>query len=233
MKSPPLAHLQYVQSHVPAVAEGTVATTESWNTAPLFSWKVKNALALANDGKDVFPQYGLMGLRLQTFGKGAQDDPTTTTDSRENNLVYNNSSAPFSTFICGSQGSGKSHTLSCLLENSLRSHSVNNLTKPLSAIVFHYDNFTSFASTQLCEAAWLASDEIPVRILVSPSNLNTMQKLYNAVFCNWRNPPKVLPLYFQQSQLNVAMMKTLMAVSDDVATPLYMEASFVRSLHPL
>jgi hypothetical protein len=230
MRSPPSDHLQYVPDGHSATAPG--ATAESWKTTPLFSWKVDNALTAPDDDKGFFSQYGLMGLHLKTFGKGVQADPTTEKDIPENHLVYNNISAPFSTFICGSQGSGKSHTLSCVLENSLSSNPVNNLTSPLSAIIFHYDKFTSSESTQHCEAAWLASKGIPVRVLVSPSNLKAMRKLYDDEFSTLDTPPKVSPLYFKQSQLNVSMMKSLMAVSSEVAIPLYMEASFFGLRQP-
>jgi hypothetical protein len=45
--------------------------------------------------------------------------------------LFFNISAPSSAFICGSQGSGKSHTLSCLLENCLMKSQVSQLDSPL------------------------------------------------------------------------------------------------------
>lgn len=62
-------------------------------------------------------------------------------ENRKDPRLFYNIAAPFSTFIRGSQGSGKSHTLSCLLENCLANSSVSKVKKPLSALLFHYDAF--------------------------------------------------------------------------------------------
>jgi DNA replication protein DnaC len=86
--------------------------------------------------------------------------------------VFFNILAPSSTFICGSQGSGKSHTLSCLLENCLMKSDVSTLENPLAGLLFHYDSFTSDVKGTPCEAAHLASNSnIKVRVLCSPTNL--------------------------------------------------------------
>jgi hypothetical protein len=127
-------------------------------TAPLFTSEVRRAIKQA-DGRpeqagapaDPFPQYGLLGIRQATY---TCDGDTPATPNVEDNLVYANMNAPWSTFICGSQGGSKSHTLSCLLENSLLASSpAGNLPTPLAGLVFHYDKFTSMTTTQLCEAA--------------------------------------------------------------------------------
>lgn len=90
--------------------------------------------------------------------------------------IYFNISAPSSAFICGSQGSGKSYTLSCLLENCLLKSSVSKLDNPLSGLVFHYDSFISDIRGTPCEAAHLSSNpNIKVRILCSPSNVQTIK----------------------------------------------------------
>jgi hypothetical protein len=48
---------------------------------------------------------------------------------------------PRSAFICGSQGSGKIHSLSCMLENYLISNPVLDLLpKPLVGLVSHNDS---------------------------------------------------------------------------------------------
>jgi hypothetical protein len=84
--------------------------------------------------------------------------------------------APSSIFICGSQGSGKSHTLSCLLENCLAISDATVLPKPLSALLFHYDAFISDDGGSPCEAAYLASlSEVKVRVICAPTNLRTIQ----------------------------------------------------------
>ncbi|KAE8312120.1 hypothetical protein BDV41DRAFT_539835 [Aspergillus transmontanensis] len=50
--------------------------------------------------------------------------------------LYLNVSHPFSTFICGSQGSGKSHTLSCILENCLIPSRAGRVPSPLTGLSF-------------------------------------------------------------------------------------------------
>ncbi|KDN67716.1 hypothetical protein CSUB01_12377 [Colletotrichum sublineola] len=92
-------------------------------------------------------QFGLFG------GSVSQSCPL----SQASRLFYN-VTCPSSVFICGSQGSGKSNTLACLLENCLIPSKLGNLLKPLAGIVFHFDSFVSDAGGLLCEAAFLASD---------------------------------------------------------------------------
>ncbi|KAL2000648.1 hypothetical protein VTN02DRAFT_2801 [Thermoascus thermophilus] len=196
---------------------------EEVRNAPLFSAQVKTFLELSGaETGAVYPQYGLMGLRLESDAGG--EERVGSEETSTDNLVYANIMTPWSAFICGSQGSGKSHTLSCLLENALLLPSrVGNLSRPLAAIVFHYDRFTGFSSTQLCEAAYLCSAGIPVRVLVSPSNFAAMKKLYGNMpgMPSKGRKPEVVPLFFRAGDLKISMMKTLMAVGDE--TPLYME----------
>jgi hypothetical protein len=209
------------------------AELEEIKTTPLFTSEVRSALKKRqvgpdrpNEPADPYPQYGLLGLREAAYGP---DGITPATLRREDNLVYANMNAPWSTFICGSQGGGKSHTLSCLLENSLLpSSGAGVLPNPLAGIVFHYDKFTSTTTTQLCEAAYLCSSGVPVRVLVSPSNYHNMKRLYSELpsVPNDRQP-KVIPLYLQERQLNISNMKTLMAVNDGSSyTPLYLEVLY-------
>lgn len=90
--------------------------------------------------------------------------------------LFFNVTTPSSIFICGSQGSGKSHTLSCLLENCLASSDATVLPKPLSALLFHYDAFISDDGGSPCEAAYLASlSGVRVRVICAPTNLRTIQ----------------------------------------------------------
>ena len=222
------------------------ARQEEIKTTPLFSSSVKVAakkgmLGFEREGGDpIHPQYGLMGMHVETCGGDDEWDggwsSSSSISSKDGegfqqaatgDLIYSNINAPHSTFICGSQGVGKSHTLSCLLENSLLSPSrTGALTNPLAAIMFHYDKFTGFSSTQLCESAYLCSSGIPVRVLVSPSNLWAMRELYAKLpgLPEGSPKPKVEPLYFGEEQLNINMMKTLMAVGNsDGPTPLYLE----------
>ncbi|KAJ5773218.1 hypothetical protein N7457_008114 [Penicillium paradoxum] len=188
-------------------------------TAPLFSLAASEVLNNERQGNgistkdEVYPQYGLLGLR----NRSADDTPS------EDDLVYTNVSAPWSTFICGSQGSGKSHTLSCILEGSLIKPSpAGRLSSPLAGLVVHYDKFTAFSSTQLCEAAYLHSSNIPVRVLVSPTNYLAMKDAYTKL-AGGSKMLTVQPLYLPQKDLNIGMMKTLMGIDNKADQPLYIE----------
>lgn len=55
------------------------------------------------------PQHGLLGsisLKRQT---------SSWLESRIDTRIFHNTNVPFSVFVCGLQGSGKSHTTSCLI----------------------------------------------------------------------------------------------------------------------
>ncbi|KAE9967994.1 hypothetical protein EG327_011238 [Venturia inaequalis] len=207
------------------------AREEEIRTAPIFSSHVQGAIANGSVGittpaqrNSVFPQYGLLGMRLKTIGMHEVTDPI---PEPQQNLIYTNTNAPWSAFICGSQGGGKSHTLSCLLENALMSNGpAAVLPNPLAGLVFHYDNFTSHSSSQLCEAAYLCSKGVPVRVLVSPSNVWAMEKIYHNLPGLPKGCPKpqVVPLYISEKQLNVTNMMTLMSVDlNSGHPPLYLE----------
>ena len=130
---------------------------------------------LADDSQRAFHQYGLLsGITDLLLHQHPRD--SITLPMAEDPRIFFNVSAPSSTFICGSQGSGKSHTLSCLLENCLIPSEASHLPKPLTGLLFHYDTFISDHGGSPCEAAYLSSDpNISVRILCSPTNLRTIQ----------------------------------------------------------
>lgn len=65
---------------------------------------IKNTASLQSDS--LFPQYGLLGFSIRENDGTGHHEP-----------IMFNMHAPNSVFICGSQGSGKSYTLACLLEN--------------------------------------------------------------------------------------------------------------------
>ena len=147
----------------------------------------------------------------------------------EDKRLFVNMNAPWSAFICGSQGSGKSYTLSCMLEAALWQPRLGNLPKPLAAMVFHYDKFNGCSSSQICEAAYLSSAGIPVKVLVSPSNYNTMKEAYENMpgFPQGATKPVVKALVLFEEQLNLERMMTLMAAEEkDGKMPLYMEVRF-------
>ncbi|PGH00042.1 hypothetical protein AJ79_08313 [Helicocarpus griseus UAMH5409] len=217
-----------------------VARLEEIRTTPLFTSNVKLALQLRHPS--IIPQYALLGVRKETYGSPGCSNGNSGFENSAfgntgnglaierhsiglENLVYANINAPSSTFICGSQGSGKSHTLSCMLENGLVHPSVTGaISSPLTGLVLHYDKFTGVNTGQLCEAAYLSS-KIPVRVLVSPSNFAHMEKLYANLpgLPKGTRKPKVHKMYFREDQLTIGMMKDLMAVSAEGTTPLYME----------
>lgn len=70
---------------------------------------VKNAVLFSADvlerpDKDDLPQYGLLG--------SCDPNPSATVmDPR----LFLNTNVPFSAFVCGVQGSGKSHTTACMI----------------------------------------------------------------------------------------------------------------------
>lgn len=178
---------------------------EELRTTPIFSWPVKLAYP------QIFAQYGLISSR-----RGSQTDPAGPCQP-----LFMNTNAPSSAFICGSQGSGKSHTLSCILENSLyRSSTIGKLPSPLAGMLFHYD---AHGSGNICEAATLCS-HIPVTVLCSPSNIWRMRDLYSNVKGAYKI--KVLPLLLKERHLNTQRMLHLMSFSDK-DSPLYMEVFFL------
>ncbi|KAK2022203.1 hypothetical protein LX32DRAFT_698831 [Colletotrichum zoysiae] len=151
-------------------------------------------------------QFGLFG------GSLSQSCPL----SQASRLFYN-VTCPSSVFICGSQGSGKSNTLACLLENCLISSKLGSLPKPLAGIVFHFDSFVSDAGGLPCEAAFLAShDKASVRVLCAPTNVRTIQRIYSSI-----PRVKIEPLKLSDQDLNTRRMLDLMAAGEG-GMPLYL-----------
>lgn len=233
-----LAHLKLIEG---PKADGCGSSAEDGllhaiRSTPIFSRRLRLALEHGEIvGQDaaatsVFPQYGFLGLREATFRANKELEQSLHAPIRDADMIYANMNAPWSTFICGSQGAGKSHTLSCLLENALSESDAGVLPNPLAGIMFHYDNFTSTESTQVCEAAYLCSQGIPVRVLVSPINLPNMQKLYgNLPGLPAHVPrPRVEALHFRERHLNISNMLMLMAVNDEDRVPLYL--AIVKSI---
>jgi hypothetical protein len=155
-----------------------------------------------------------------------------------------NTNVPFSAFICGLQGSGKSHTTSCiigmltdfarlkipltiLLENcSLSFPPLGILKRPLSTLVLHFNEYSSHINSQPCEAAFLSSTlpeycsqqaAIPVKILVSPSNFTNLQRMYSQI-----PNVQVCPFQLQPRHLSIGIMLSLMSLNKSDSMPLYM-----------
>ncbi|KAG9251987.1 uncharacterized protein F5Z01DRAFT_683017 [Emericellopsis atlantica] len=181
-------------------------------TAPIFTQAVQRHVLAEHDrtGRSdkskPFAQYGL----LAGDASGKASDPR----------LFFNVAAPSSTFICGSQGSGKSHSLSCLLENCLLQN---------EALFFHYDTFVSDSGGSLCEAAFLSSHRgVDVRVLCAPTNVTHIKRIYAKL-------PNVTieVLRINQEHLNTKRMLDLMAVSSVQGTlPLYLHV-VIRILRDL
>ncbi|KAL8863598.1 MAG: hypothetical protein Q9178_000279 [Gyalolechia marmorata] len=194
---------------------------EEVKTVPLFSVDV--ARRLASTSGFVFPQYGLLAKTLEICNPKARTSSLTGHDSSKSSAVsgdkriFLNVNAPLSAFICGSQGSGKSHTLSCMLEASLMNSRLGRLPQPLTGIVFHWDKHTGVARHQPCEAAYLCSPEISVTVLVSASNYWAMKEAYENLPGLKPGAPKpvVRPLLLRQKHLNVDRMMTLMSIETE------------------
>lgn len=139
-------------------------------TFPIFTHRVKETLPKS----EIPTQYGLLGSNISRL----EDSPSRSTGGVEQlrTRLFYNVAAPTSTFICGSQGSGKSHTLSTLLENCLIQSEANRLLHPLAGLVFHYDTFISDTGGMPCEAAYLSSHPgVQVKVLCAPSNIRHIQ----------------------------------------------------------
>ncbi|KAI0973796.1 hypothetical protein F4678DRAFT_459282 [Xylaria arbuscula] len=163
-------------------------------TSPLFTYPIlEHAKELATAASaEAFLQYGLLAGDVSCLEGASSNDPR----------IFYNVAAPSSVFICGSQGSGKSHTLSCILENSLiQSEKLGCLPRPLTGIVFHYDDYASDSRVAPCEAAYLGSD---------PAVSDSYSELKHVT---------VEALRLDQADLNTKRMLELMAF--DRAQPLY------------
>jgi hypothetical protein len=178
--------------------------------APLFSWMAREELL--NQGYND-NQHGLLGHLVE--------------EGEEKEMVLLNTSHPWSAFICGSQGSGKSYTTSCLLENCLTQHDgIGTLRNPMAGIVFRYDRY----GTNHCEAVSLCTGEVGVKVqvLLSPFNYKTMERKYKAAIARLggANPDmfEIKPFYLKSDYLNAERIQKFMA-SGDGGKPLYMSVS--------
>jgi hypothetical protein len=113
------------------------------------------------------------------------------------------------------------------LENCLiKTPELGLLQSPLSALVFHFGQYTSRLSFRPCEAAFLAyphplfrecSGITSVNILAAPSNYHNLKDSYRQI-------PGVMvrPFKLRTKDLNIRSMLALMSVDQTQTTPLYM-----------
>ena len=177
---------------------------EGEGTAPVAANATKSA------GLDALPQYALLGLHVGDHSQIGKREP-----------IMLNTASPNSTFICGSQGSGKSYTLACMLENYLLSDTdYGPVANPMAGVVFHYD---SEGSGSIAEVASLCSRGIKVRVLASRSNYKDRYAQYIKLAGKSKDKMEVLTLSFKDEHLNVERMQRLMAFSEPAegGVPLY------------
>jgi hypothetical protein len=183
---------------------------EELKLVPVIWWDVKEHLTNIPSPHNALSQYAVLGHSLEE----SQDHPKP---------VLLNTNSPWSAFLCGSQGSGKSHALSCMLENCLLDNpAIGKNPNPLAALVFHYDRTQG---SGVCEAAYLCTS-IKTRVLVSPSNYATMQDLYDKMASSKGATIEVQELrLLPDRHLNTERIKTLMATGKEGEIPLYMHVS--------
>ena len=206
---------------------------EEIRSTPLFSTAVAKWGGSRPGLAGLFPQFALLAGRIRrnevASPQGRRGSQGQNSSAPDDPRIFLNVNAPWSAFICGSQGSGKSHSLSCMLENCLLRHpSLGLLPRPLTALVFHYDSFTSTAGGQVSEAAYLCSSGLPVRVLVSPTNLTAMKALYTNMpgLPRGCTGPTVHPFFFHERYLNAERLMTLMAAgSGEGPMPLYLQTA--------
>lgn len=165
-------HLDLLNSAV------TVQKTEEACMAPILSTCVfkRDRTAAHHDIRQNISQLGLLAGISHILEFPKLEHKLGIHNLHEDPRLLFNVSSPSSTFICGSQGSGKSHTLSCMLENCLIPSKIGQLPNPLTGVVFHYDAFISDTVGSPCEAAFLSSHQgAKVRVLCSPTNINTIR----------------------------------------------------------
>jgi hypothetical protein len=208
-------YMRYMRLHHTKDAK-TSGADEQLRTTPLLSLSVKTAAEARNTTTSVmFPQYAYLGCHMP--------EPSSKNKDPEPEPVLLNTNTPWSAFICGSQGSGKSYTLSAIIENCLfASTKIGKLPKPLAGVVFHNNTASSH---NICEAAHLVSLGVKVNVLVSRSNYHALSSIYKAAVSP--EAAKLLdiqPLVLQSHHLTAERMHRLMAFQEgDTAVPLYME----------
>lgn len=90
----------------------SIPTNEDIKHAPLIS-----AGIIDSTDNHILPQVGFLGVCANTSSSGQKS-------------LFLNTNVPFSALICGVQGSGKSHTVSCLLgQSELPLSHVQSLTR--------------------------------------------------------------------------------------------------------
>ena len=112
------------------------------------------------------------------------------------------------------------------LENYLiQSPALGLLRRRLSALVFHFSQYTSHLNFRPCEAAFLAypSRQFPSHASVSPVNVFVAPSNYHHLKASYEYIPgvNVQPFRLRPQDLNVSSMLSLMSVDQSQSAPLY------------
>ncbi|KAG2339154.1 hypothetical protein BDR05DRAFT_939298 [Suillus weaverae] len=182
-------------------------------------------------------QYGVMGQVLSIHSKSSAYVPVdprlyvNTASLSYQHFIYN---TPFTAVVCGVQGSGKSHTVSILLESMLipKLREIGSLQQPLAGLVLHFGE--GGVGSLPSEAAWVGVPSAEgvrtptVRVFVSKSSLNTMKRVYAPLGKN----VEVVPLLFNETELDAQAFLSMMAVGSSDSAPLYIQIvlSILRDL---
>lgn len=198
-----------VREAKPNASQSSNAVEQGIRQAPIVAANI-----VTEHYKELVPQYGLLG--------SLEEESETLTDPQ----LFLNTNVPFSAFVCGVQGSGKSHTTSCILENSiLASPHLGYLESPVSTLVFSYGEWSSGgAGFNISEATFLGSPhpKFPnqyvrkIIVLYSPSN-PAIKRMYERL-------PNVqmVPFRLKAKTLDIGALHSLMAVDEKSTTSLYM-----------
>ncbi|KAK0864680.1 hypothetical protein LTR87_015695 [Friedmanniomyces endolithicus] len=144
----------------------------------------------------ILSQYALLGFHVGKHDQISYYEPTML-----------NVHAPNSAFICGSQGSGKSHTLNCFLENCpLAGACTGKLRQPLAGLVFHYDIDSSGTLAETASLCLRGIKSNVEKFLLPPSELKT-ERMYKLMACSERSD--AVPLYMEVLQRILRQMAVL------------------------
>ncbi|KAH7101553.1 hypothetical protein BKA62DRAFT_703329 [Auriculariales sp. MPI-PUGE-AT-0066] len=143
----------------------------------------------------------------------------------DSELVYVNSNTPSSGVVCGVQGSGKSHTVSCILENALLVDDRLATSQNHLQDFFHFDEEDG---DRACEAAYLGTslDDSDngghgrrITVLASAINIANRQRTYGSL-----KNVNVQPLLLGEADITAHRLLALMGWSEENADklPLYM-----------
>ena len=208
---------------------------EEIRNTPVFSGTVlresEKMIRIGYEEERLLPQFGLLGLRVPfTQGSGSflggascselSQSSTLLDDVPEiqnpepvgladRNIIFVNDNAPYLGVIYGSPRSGKSHTLSCLLESALYASPAGPSPAPSTGLLFHYG---SGLEMHPCEAASLAA-YLPVRVLVQEDQFDDMKKAYSG-FTGSKHNIHVRPLIFGEKSLDVHSLLDLLGETD-------------------